>query len=132
MNTIIKTAKNRKLFTLFDLIIIALVLVVAFLSVFQFLKNSDLSAVVRENGKIVDTIKLSTVNNDFVRVYSEDYNVTVKFTKDGAEVVSSHCPDKLCVHSGKITRSGQSIVCLPAKISVSLESADENIDGVLR
>ena len=128
----IRSSKNRKLFTLFDIIIIALVLSAAFLSVLRFFKTSALSAVVRENGEIVDTINLSTLNNEFARVYSKDYNVTVEFTKDGAEVTSSDCPDKLCVHSGKITRSGQSIVCLPAKISVTLERADKSVDGVLR
>ena len=128
----IRSSKTRKLFTLFDIIIIALVLAAAFLSVLQFFKTSALSAAVRENGEVVDNVNLSTIDHELIKVYSETYNVTVKFTKDGAEVVSSDCPDKLCVHTGKITRSGQSIVCLPAKISITLESKDKSVDGISR
>ena len=35
-------------------------------------------------------------------------------------MVSSDCPTQDCVHTGTITRSGQSIVCLPARVSVVL------------
>ena len=41
--------------------------------------------------------------------------------KSGLYVAVSDCPTQDCVHTGTITRSGQSIVCLPARIIVRLE-----------
>ena len=49
-------------------------------------------------------------------------------------MTTSDCPTQECVHTGKITRSGQSIVCLPARIVVQLEggaAADDGVDLVI-
>lgn len=35
------------------------------------------------------------------------------------------CPDQLCVHQGKIRYVGESIICLPNKISVTIEGEPE-------
>ena len=39
----------------------------------------------------------------------------------GVCVARSDCPTQDCVHTGTITRSGQSIVCLPARVIIRLE-----------
>lgn len=52
----------------------------------------------------------------------------------GVCVVRSDCPTQDCVHTGIITRSGQSIVCLPARIIIRLEGGtaeDGGVDAVL-
>ena len=38
-------------------------------------------------------------------------------------VTDSDCPTQDCVHTGAISRAGQSIVCLPAQVVVHLEGA---------
>ena len=43
-------------------------------------------------------------------------------------VASSDCPNQDCVHSGAISRAGQSIVCLPARVAVTLEGAASDYD----
>lgn len=49
--------------------------------------------------------------------------------KDGkAEMISAECPDKLCVHQKAISKSGESIICLPYKIVVRVEGAEEASD----
>ena len=40
------------------------------------------------------------------------------------------CPDKTCVKRGRIKYSGQSIVCLPNKLTVRVIGADSNVDIV--
>lgn len=37
----------------------------------------------------------------------------------------ANCPDKLCVKQGVISKSGQSIICLPHKVVITIEGADE-------
>ena len=49
-------------------------------------------------------------------------------------VSESDCPGQDCVHSGAVSRAGQSIVCLPARIVVQLEggaAADDGVDLVI-
>lgn len=48
----------------------------------------------------------------------------------GIAVTESDCPNRDCVHTGVITRGGESIVCLPAHIVVRL-LADGGTDAVL-
>ena len=52
--------------------------------------------------------------------------------KDGkAYMKDAACPDKLCVHMGKISSKGEIIVCLPARIVVEIvEKGDEGYDSV--
>ena len=38
-------------------------------------------------------------------------------------VSDSDCPGQDCVHTGRISRAGQSIVCLPAQVAVQLVGA---------
>ena len=42
----------------------------------------------------------------------------------------SDCPGQDCVHSGAVSRAGQSIVCLPARIVVELVGAADGYDLV--
>lgn len=50
--------------------------------------------------------------------------------ESGLCVAASDCPTQDCVHTGIITRSGQSIVCLPARIILRLEGGTAEPDGV--
>lgn len=48
-----------------------------------------------------------------------------------ARVVDADCPDRLCVRQGTIRYTGQSIICLPNRLVVTLEGAEKNpVDAV--
>lgn len=38
------------------------------------------------------------------------------------------CPDKICENTGYIGSSGQSIICVPNKITVAVVGSDESVD----
>ncbi len=60
------------------------------------------------------------------------YTLRLRLSPDGAEVLEADCPNQVCVRTGAIHRSGQSVVCLPARISVMLAGNTENgVDAVL-
>ena len=128
--------KERKYFTAFDiLIIIAVVIVSVVTLVAQFSRNdSELTCVVKVKGEVVHSVELSKVNAPLSLEIDGEYPLSVYITDSGAKVASSTCPDKLCEHSKEITRSGQSIVCLPAKVSVTLKSENQQneFDAVVR
>ena len=52
--------------------------------------------------------------------------------KDGqADMIWADCPDRLCVHQKAITREGESIICLPNKVVVSIVGGREReVDAV--
>lgn len=49
--------------------------------------------------------------------------------KDGKiRLTNASCPDKLCEKTGFIGSAGQSIICVPNRITVSVSSADDSVD----
>ncbi len=51
--------------------------------------------------------------------------------EDGsARIEEASCPDGVCVHTGRVRRDGQSIVCLPNQVVVEIVSGAENESGV--
>ena len=63
-----------------------------------------------------------------VRIESaEGYNILV--IQDGmADITEASCPDGLCVRQHKINESGESLVCLPNKVTVTVKGEGEGID----
>lgn len=39
-------------------------------------------------------------------------------------VEEANCPDRLCVRQGRISRSGESIICLPHRVVVAVEGRE--------
>ena len=60
----------------------------------------------------------------------DKFNVLV--ISDGeAWIEDASCPDHVCVQSGKVSLDGQTIVCLPNKLVISvLGGEDSGLDGV--
>lgn len=42
----------------------------------------------------------------------------------------SPCANKLCIHMGRISRSGESILCVPNKVSVVISSRNTEMDAL--
>lgn len=71
----------------------------------------------------------STVGNKKREIDVDGHN---KVVIAGGEVwmESADCPDKLCVGQGRISRSGQTIICLPNKVMVTIKGGKSEYDGV--
>ena len=48
---------------------------------------------------------------------------TVKIENGEAYMFFATCPDKLCIHQGKIGKTGKSIICLPNRVSVETKAS---------
>lgn len=64
-------------------------------------------------------------NEEFTIKTPKGYN-NVKVHDGGVEVVEASCPDDVCVKTGFITKSNQSIVCIPNKVSIKIVSNEKN------
>ena len=116
--------------TKYDALIALAVLLFAFaLGAGTWLPRADagaLTVVVTANGAALDRFALDGAEaRDAERVYEGGgYLLLVAATAEGVHVAASDCPTHDCVRTGTISRAGQSIVCLPARIVITLHGAD--------
>lgn len=86
--------------------------------------SGALTAVVSVDGEVTERVALSGLTAPEERTYTHNgYTLHVTFTAESAQVTASDCPTQDCVHTGRISRAGQSIVCLPAQVAVQLVGA---------
>lgn len=101
--------------------IIVFLVVVSFFCFKLFQKNGNY-VLVNINGETVDRYLLS--ENIEKQIFKKDKNgyENLLVIKDGeAYILSANCDDKICVHHRPISKTGESIVCLPHKLVISIE-----------
>ena len=111
-----------------DIILIASILVIA-LAAFLFIelgKEEGARVVVAVEGREIATYSLSE-NGE----YSLNGGTNILHIEGGkAWLTEANCPDKLCVHQGKIDKTGEVITCLPNKLTVTVKGAEGEVDLV--
>lgn len=56
---------------------------------------------------------------------------TVQIQNGAARMEWADCPDQLCLHQREISRSGETIVCLPNRIIITVLGGEESsLDGI--
>ncbi|MDO4460618.1 MAG: NusG domain II-containing protein [Clostridia bacterium] len=125
---------TRKTFSKKELVIIApiIVILLAVVMIIRFTAKDGKSVVIEVDGETYKTVEFGKVTEPMdIEVLGNDITLHVEITKDYARVLSSECPDKICVNMGKLTKSGQSAVCLPAKVVVKITGdGEDEIDGI--
>ena len=86
-------------------------------------------------------VVLITLNGEHFGTYKLNEDQTVDISGTNTVVIEegevymkeADCPDQICVHHREISRNGESIICLPNQVAVSVQnSADSSLDGVVR
>ena len=91
--------------------------------------DTDLQAVISVDGEEVERIDLTKLAEPAEKVVQANgYTLHLTMDASGVTMAESDCPTQDCVHTGTVSRSGQSIVCLPARVIVQLEGTVEG-DG---
>ncbi len=113
--------------TLWDALVVLAVIVlgvIVSLTVYGGKKaGGSLTCVITDHGQEVERINISTLDDAKYIQVNGDYHLTVKLSPNGVQVTDSTCPHQDCVRTAPIVRAGQSIVCLPGQIVISLEGA---------
>lgn len=127
-----KDKKRKKhLFYKNDWFLIAAILASAML-IFIFLmlfQQKGARVVVTVDGKRLAAYSLDeTVSKDI----ESSFGVNHLVIEGGvATVTDADCKDKLCVYQKAISRKGETIVCLPHKLVITIEGAEDGeLDGV--
>ena len=114
-----------------DLLIILLLLVIAALVwfVISLRANTGAWVVVSQDGTETARYELS---QDLSVMIGDEQNYNQLVIKDGiADITDANCPDQLCVHQSAISKDGQSIICLPHELVISIEGGAANdLDAV--
>lgn len=104
-----------------DIILVAALLVIGgVIAVILLLSGHKGSTVqVRVDGEVIETFSLS--EDRTYEITGIDGGKNILIIENGeAWMDDADCPDKLCVNMGKISKSGQSVVCLPHKVVVEI------------
>lgn len=117
-----ETKKKRKLRN--DLILIAALVVVLVLAglAFWLLRGEGDTVVVEVDGKTYGTYALSTDRTVEIRTGEGGKELNLLVIKDGkAYVETATCRDGICAAHSPIFRQGESIVCLPHKVVITVK-----------
>ena len=108
-----------------DFILLIGIVVVALVEYVCIQKSSDEEAervVVSVNGEIYGEYSL----NEEQKIRINDTNVLLIKDKK-ADMIHGDCPDQICVEHKEISKTGESIVCLPNKIIVEVMGTGSSV-----
>ncbi len=111
-----------------ELVMIAamLLLSLTLILVFSLTRKEGAVAVVEIDG---DEVAAYALDTDGEYVLNGGTNILV--IEDGCAYLSyAECPDHTCVKTGKIRYVGESIVCLPNRLSVTVRGEGDGVDFV--
>ncbi|GLC78919.1 lipoprotein [Lacrimispora brassicae] len=108
-----------------ELILIAAILAISGLLSAVFYAGNRKAAelvVVTVDGKTVATLDLHKDTDMIIDGHGGTDHLVIK---DGyASITEATCPDKVCVRTGRIHKSGELIVCLPNRVVVTIEGGE--------
>jgi len=97
-----------------------LTLSVLALFIFFILKPAGANCVVYENGERIASFPLNKDTTYRINTKDGSYNILV--ISGGEAVISeADCKNQVCVNTAAVSKVGDSIICLPHKISVVIE-----------
>ncbi|MBR2190861.1 MAG: NusG domain II-containing protein [Eubacterium sp.] len=81
------------------------------------------------NEKLTKTFDLTKDREYFIDT-KIGYNLLI-IKNERARILDADCPNKICVDKGYISKNGESIICLPHKVVVTIESSEnKDVDAV--
>ena len=93
-------------------------------------KKQGNSVSVAVNGEVVGEFSLSRDLSEPLEGYG-GFSLTLVIEKGQARVEEATCPDLICQHHAPISRAGEQIVCLPARVVITVTGEGENLDAVV-
>ena len=119
-----------------DLILIGICVILGLIALFIYKVQLTQGGyvTVSVDGDVVATYSLAEDGEYRIDVDDTSYNILC-IDNGTAAIIEASCPDKLCVNMGRIKNNGESIVCLPNKVVVTVvdeNSEDETLDGIAK
>lgn len=109
---------------------IAIVAIVAIIFLLWYRKEGS-KVIISVRGQVYKELNLS--EDQVIEIKDdEDDHTNILEIKDGyASMLEANCPDRLCVHQKSISKEGESIVCLPHQVIITIEGRESSsLDSV--
>lgn len=115
-----------KIITLGDKILVGFIITLGVLSLvaLNHLRQPGDQVIIEVNGQIVQQLDLKASQE--ITATGSIGKTTIKIDQGEAQVIHSDCPEKICIKTGKITRTGEIIVCVPNKVVVKIAGKANN------
>ena len=117
-----------------DIVLVAGFLILSlllFLGYHFFFRSPGALVEISVDGTITKVLPLN--QDTTYEITSDNQHKNTLKIKDGyASVTYADCPDKLCVRQKKINKKGETLVCLPHKVIITVVSSQEEkeYDGI--
>lgn len=113
-----------------DMLLVLTVLAAAgFIFLFQFFSDTISNKVtVRINGELYGSYDLNTD-----RIVQCGATNTISIKNGEVTMEWANCPDQICVHHVSISKNGESIICLPNHVVITVENSENtDLDSIAR
>lgn len=122
--------RKRPLFRLRELLLLLPVLIAAAaVSLSLFWSPAAVSVRIERDGTLYEEVPFSSVEGERALRIEGEVPVTILVGEGYACFLESACPDQVCVRTGRITKAGETAVCLPARVTIRLVGSG-GVDGV--
>ena len=127
MNQVNRKSRNDVLFIAVLLLVVALIG-----AAFFFLRGEGDTVTVSVDGKHYGTYPLHTDLTLSIRTGENGEEENLLVIRDGkAYVESATCPDGICADHKPISREGESIVCLPHRVVITVQTSDGEAPDII-
>ena len=115
------------------LLMLALLLTIMFLFRYFFFKTPGDSVKIEVDGKLTGTYSLTEEQKLPIKNSDGRITNTLQIKDGAAKMIDASCPDHLCMNQKAVSKEGETIVCLPNKVVVTVQSRKEKeLDAVAR
>lgn len=117
-----------------DFLLIILLVAMAVISyVFIYVFNDDEASCVKVTVDGRDEVTLDIDEDTEYTVNTKQGTNIIRISDGNVSVIEADCPDELCRKQGTISKSGETIICLPHKVVVTICGKDNNpVDAIVR
>lgn len=111
---------------LFPFGIIIFIIVLVSLIIYTEGKNAEKTyAEITSDGARILTVDLSA-NSDYSELPVENgFGTVIAYEDNEIWIKSSSCGERICVNTGKISKPGESIVCIPARLVITVKGGGD-------
>lgn len=105
----------------------------SFLFLYKCIYKNKTIATIKQDGVVIKKINLSSIKQKkeiTIKTSDGKYNKVI-VEPNKIRIVDADCPNKICVKQGWIYSGGQTIVCLPHKLIITIDGKSE-VDDVTR
>ena len=77
-----------------------------------------------------ETFEYALSEDTVVEIESRGITLFVSIMNGEVDVYKSYCPDGVCVASAPISKTGETIICAPAGVSITVKGGEGDVDFV--